>query len=140
MSAQPYSLVTTASSSIPRVAYPPPYPFTCSRRAEGGSSIRLLLSGELDLAGEIRFRAALESAQEDADRVLLELATLRLIDCSGLAVLFAGGRRADREGAVLVLMHPCGQVRRLLDLVGAPAGATVVAPEPLPATEERAAA
>jgi anti-anti-sigma factor len=140
MSIQPSSLVTTASSSIPRVAYPPPHPFTCNRRAESGSSIHLLLSGELDLSGETRFRAALESAQEDADRVLLELATLRLIDCSGLAVLFGGARRADREGAALVLMHPCGQVRRLLDLVGAPAGVTVIAQEALPAIREKAAA
>lgn len=139
MSVQPYASVT-AVSSTPPVAYPPPYPFTCSRRAEGGSSICLLLSGELDLAGETRFRAALESAQEDSDQVLLELTALRLIDCSGLAVLFAGARRAHREGAALVLTHPCGQVRRMLDLVGAPAGVTVVGQEALPTVKESAAA
>ena len=132
--------VSTVSSPTPAAAYPPPYPFTCSRRAESGGSIRLLLSGELDLAGKTRFYAALASAQEDSDRVLLELSALRLIDCAGLAVLFSGARRARREGSALILMHPRGQVRRVLDLVGEPTGVTVVGREDLPATEERVAA
>lgn len=135
-----HSLEPTVLDSTWLAANPPPYPFSCSRRAEGDDSIRLLLSGELDLAGELRFHAALDSAQEDCDRVLLELSALRLIDCSGIAVLFAGAKRARREGSALVLMHPHGQVQRLLDLVGAPAGATVLADEDPEAGENAAAA
>jgi anti-anti-sigma factor len=104
----------------------PPVHFSCIRRAEGGGSIGLTLAGELDLAGSSDFRKALDGAQQDSDRVLLDLRALTLIDCAGLAILFAASRRARLERTALILMSPRGQVRRLLDLVGAPSDATVL--------------
>lgn len=123
-------------SSVPGSALPdtkaPPIRFSCIRRAEGGGSICLLLAGELDLAGSTEFRTALDGAQQDSDRVLLDITALTLIDCAGLAILFAASRRARLERSALILMSPRGQVRRLLGLVGAPSDATVLEDDGLP--------
>jgi anti-sigma B factor antagonist len=114
----------------------PPALFIASRRAERGGSIRLIVAGELDLMARRHFKAALDEAQNDSDRVLLDLRALSFIDCACIASVFAAARRGRREGAELILLGPRGQVRRLLDLVGSPAGATLLEPEDLP--EQRA--
>jgi anti-anti-sigma factor len=104
---------------------PPPL-FSCSRRAESGNSIRLVLAGELDLTGHAHFEQALKDAQSDANRVVLDLRVLTLIDCASLSVIFNAAVEARRHDAVLILLDPRGQVRRVLDLTGAPAGVAVL--------------
>jgi len=104
---------------------PPPL-FSCTRRAEGGNSIHLVLAGELDLCARAHFEQALKDAQADASRVVLDLQALTLIDCAALSVLFAAGVEARRHDAVLILLDPRGQVRRVLDLTGAPDGVAVL--------------
>jgi anti-anti-sigma regulatory factor len=49
-----------------------------------------------------------------------------MIDASCLAVLFAAAARARRDGGLLVLLDPLSQVRRILDLTGAPDGVVVL--------------
>jgi anti-anti-sigma factor len=105
---------------------PRPHFFSCSRMPESDGSIRLVLTGELDLAARAHFASALVGAQVDSDRVLLDLDALTLIDCASLFVVFTAARRSHREEAVLILLNPRGQVRRVLDLVGAPAGVDVL--------------
>lgn len=112
---------------IARRVLPPPPPllpsgFTWTRRAESGS-IRLVLAGELDLALRPTFEAAVADAQADSDRVVLDLRELMLIDCANLFVVFSVAERGRRDGSVLILLSPRGQVRRVLDLLGVPAGA-----------------
>jgi anti-anti-sigma factor len=114
-----------SSPSVLALSKPPPL-FTSSNRAEPGGSIRLLLAGELDLAVRDRFDADLAQAQDHSDRVLIDLGALTFIDCACLASLFAAGRRAGHEHAVLIFLGPLGQVRRLLDLVGAPTEVSVL--------------
>lgn len=104
---------------------PPPL-FSCARRAEGRNSIRLVLAGELDLSARSHFEQALEDAQSDASRVVLDLRALTLIDCASLGVVFGAALEARRRDAVLVLLDPRGQVRRVLDLTGASDGVTVM--------------
>jgi anti-anti-sigma factor len=108
-------------------AKPPPSPpfFLSSRRAEPGGTIRLVLAGELDLAARPEFEAALDAAQADSNRVLLDLNALTLIDCASLSTIFAAAQHGGREEAALILLAPCGQVRRMLDLVGLPPGVSV---------------
>lgn len=108
------------------VVFPPEPPpgFTSTRRAESGS-IRLILAGELDLTSRPSFETAVADAQTDSDRVVLDLGALTLIDCANLFVIFSAAERGRREGAVLILLSPRGQVRRVLDLLGAPRGAAV---------------
>jgi anti-anti-sigma factor len=113
---------------------PPPL-FSCTRRAEGGSSIRLVLAGELDLSARAHFEQALKDAQSDADRVVLDLQALTLIDCASLSVVFDAATEARRHNEMLVLLDPRGQVRRVLDMTGAPEGVAVLErsdAEPLP--------
>ena len=112
-------------SSVGPCLGPPPL-FSCTRRAEGESSIRLVLAGELDLCGCAHFEQALKDALSDGSRVVLDLRALTLIDCASLSVVFDAALEARRAGVVLVLLEPRGQVRRVLDLVGAPDGAAVL--------------
>lgn len=112
-------------SSVGSYLGPPPL-FSCTRRAEGEGSIRLVLAGELDLCGCAHFEQALKDAQADADRVILDLQALTLIDCASLGVVFDAAVEARRHDAVLILLDPRGQVRRVLDLTGAPDGVAVL--------------
>lgn len=118
------------SSLAAPVTQVPPYLFYCSRRAESGGRIRLMLAGELDLAAADHFQTALAAAQADSQRVLLDLGALTLIDCSGLSLLFAAAERRPEEAA-LILLGPVGQVRRVFDMVGVPSGVTVLDPTDL---------
>lgn len=104
---------------------PPPL-FSCTRRAEGRGTIRLVLAGELDLSARAHFKQALTDAQADASRVVLDLRALTLIDCASLSVVFNAAVEARRRNAALVLLDPRGQVRRVLDLIGAPEGVAVL--------------
>lgn len=104
---------------------PPPL-FSCTRRAEGRGSIRLILVGELDLSARPHFEQALRDAQSDASRVVLDLQALTLIDCASLSVVFDAAVETRRRDAVLILLDPRGQVRRVLDLTGAPDGVAVL--------------
>lgn len=101
--------------------------FSCSRRAEGRGSIRLILAGELDLSARAHFEQALRDAQSDASRVVLDLQALTLIDCASLSVVFDAAVETRRRDGVLILLDPRGQVRRVLDLTGAPDGVAVLA-------------
>jgi anti-anti-sigma factor len=113
-------------SPLTRANPPPPF-FLSSRRAEAGGAIRLCLVGELDLAAQPEFKAALDAAQADSDRVLLDLNALTLIDCAALSTIFVAAEQGRREEGVLILVGPRGQVRRLLDLTGVPPGVSVLA-------------
>ena len=104
---------------------PPPL-FSCTRRAEGQDSIQLILFGELDLGARPHFEQAVRDAQSDGSRVVLDLQALTLIDCATLAVVFDAAAEARRRDTVLVLLEPRGQVRRVLDLTGAPDGVAVL--------------
>jgi anti-anti-sigma factor len=100
--------------------------FSCTRRAEGRGTIRLVLAGELDLGSREHFKQALTDAQTDASRVILDLQALTLIDCASLSVVFDAAVEAHRRNTVLILLDPRGQVRRVLDLTGAPNGVAVL--------------
>lgn len=119
--------VPPASLASPRgPGLAPPPLFTCTRRAEGRGTIRLVLAGELDLSTRPCFDQALRDAQADAGRVVLDLRALTLIDCASLSVIFDAAVEARRGDTVLILLDPRGQVRRVLDLTGAPDGVAVL--------------
>lgn len=118
-------LPAVSAQTVPPGLAPPPL-FSCTRRAEGRSSIRLILAGELDLSAREHFGQALKDAQSDAGRVVLDLQALTLIDCAALAVLFDAAAEACRYDGVLIMLEPRGQVRRVLDLIGPPVGVAVL--------------
>jgi anti-sigma B factor antagonist len=110
---------------------PPPL-FIVSRRAETGGAIRLIVAGELDLVARPHFKTALAEAQNDSNRVLLDLRALSFIDCACVGSLFAAAKRGLREGAELTVLSPRGQVRRMLELVGPLPGVTLLEQDDLP--------
>lgn len=109
----PVSPAVPTSPSSPVYGLPPF--FSCTRRAEGRGSVRLILAGELDLSDRSGFEQALKDAQADAGRVVLDLRALTLIDCASLSVVFDAASKARRGDALLILLDPRGQVRRVLD-------------------------
>jgi anti-anti-sigma factor len=130
--------VPSASLALSNGSGPaPPSLFSCARRAEGRNSIRLVLAGELDLSACPHFEQELRDAQADASRVTLDLRAVTLIDCASLSAIFDAAAEARRGDALLILLDPRGQVRRMLDLTGAPEGVAVLErsdSEPLPAS------
>lgn len=119
-------LRSSSLSPATRAKPPPPF-FLSSRMAEPGGTIRLVLAGEFDLAAQFHLEATLDAAQADSDRVLLDLNALTLIDCACLGTIFAAAEHGQSEEAVLILLEPRGQVRRVLGLVGPPPGVSICA-------------
>ncbi|HET7418227.1 MAG TPA: STAS domain-containing protein [Solirubrobacterales bacterium] len=111
-------------SSDPCLGAPPL--FSCTRRAEGRDSIRLILAGELDLSSRAHFEQAMKDAQADVSRVIIDLRALTLIDCASLSVVFDAAAEARRRDTILTMLDPRGQVRRVLDLTGTPEGVAVL--------------
>jgi anti-anti-sigma regulatory factor len=109
-----------------------PQTVTSARRAGAGDSIRSLLEGELDLTAREAFESAPAGALDDSDRIVADLAAPTLLDWSARSVIFTAAERSRDDGALMILVSPRGQVRRLLDLVGAPAGVAVLDHDDLP--------
>lgn len=120
------SYPTSSSLRFPPPVPNPPVGFRSTRRAAGSDSIQLVLAGELDLSSRSHFEGDLDDAQGDAARVTLDLLALSFIDCACLAVLFTAAERAHQDHRRLILLDARGQVRRILNLVGAPTGVTVL--------------
>lgn len=83
-------------------------------RADG---VRLVLSGELDLASTDRLLSASETIP-DGGTLALDLSGLSFMDSSGLKAFMNLDRRSRREGWSLAIENPHGQVLRLLQLCG----------------------
>lgn len=79
----------------------------------------LAVSGELDLAAASSFETELNRVlATDAERIVLDLASLEFIDSTGLSVLVRAQQRAHESGRELGLVNPGPQVERLLHLTG----------------------
>src|SRR4051812_24814794 len=79
----------------------------------------LMLSGELDVAGERTFCAALDKAEAgNPSTVVFDLRGLNFIDVTGLRLLIHAHRRSHRSGRRMVLVRGKPQVRRILTVSG----------------------
>jgi anti-anti-sigma factor len=105
----------TCRRSADRLSTGPP-DFTCSRHDAGEGTVRVVVSGELDLATS----AALDDALSDAlPRTILDLRGLTFIDCSSLSVLVSASERARAAGGGLRLVRGTTVVvDRLFSLTG----------------------
>jgi anti-sigma B factor antagonist len=87
---------------------------------EADEAIRLVLSGELDIATAPLLDAALVAAEAgSAPRILLDIAGVPFIDSSGLRTLIAAADRAADDGGRLAITNVGPQARRLFELSGA---------------------
>jgi anti-anti-sigma factor len=83
-----------------------------------GATVRLELSGELDLATEPQLTAVLRQVEEDAQRLVLDLSGLSFIDSTGLRTILLAWRRSRDDGFELSVIAGSAQVRRTLRLTG----------------------
>jgi anti-anti-sigma factor len=80
----------------------------------------LALEGELDLASCVVLERELDRAQSSRSRrLMLDLSELTFMDLSGLRVIIAAHRQAERGGKSLVLTHARPPIMRLLELTRA---------------------
>lgn len=83
-------------------------------------SVRLVPTGELDIATADHLREVLRDQEGPSRLILLDLSELDFIDVSGLRVVGEEHARAERDGFTLEVAVGSGAVRRLLELVDAP--------------------
>lgn len=96
-----------------------PGPFEARIISSGTRAVRVVVSGELDLASAPQLDVALRQALAIANDVVLDLAQVRFIDSTGLYTILGAVREADSTGVTLRVssdLRP--QVARLFQLVG----------------------
>jgi anti-sigma B factor antagonist len=84
---------------------------------ECGGHVVVALRGELDLADAASVTAALAEAAARAPEIIVDLAALKFIDCSGVEALVDGRRQARHAGGDLVLAAPQRRVLKVLALI-----------------------
>jgi anti-anti-sigma factor len=79
---------------------------------------RMLVSiaGEIDISTTPLLERDLRQAQRTADAVILDLAQVSFMDCSGLRVILQANRRAHERGGRLIVTGARRQTRRLFEL------------------------
>jgi anti-sigma B factor antagonist len=83
------------------------------------SEIVVLVSGEIDLANAETLRDPLADAiARKPSRVVVDLATCRFMDSSGLQELLLARKNAQPHGVQIVLRSPSVLVHRTLESVG----------------------
>ena len=81
---------------------------------ECGGHVVVALRGELDLVDAADVAAALAAAVAREPGIIVDLAGLEFIDCSGVAALARGRRAARQAGGDLLLAAPRQRVLRVL--------------------------
>jgi anti-sigma B factor antagonist len=86
-------------------------------RSDDGRVVRLMLSGELDMATAASLELELQSAEAMRPPMLvLDLGELRFMGVSGLRSILDAARRARRDGRQLVVTNPVPHISRLFEL------------------------
>src|SRR3954464_720261 len=87
------------------------------RRSDEGRIVRLMLSGELDMATAATLELELQGAEAGQPPVLvLDLAQLKFMGVSGLRSILDAARRARRDGRHFVVTNPEPHISRLFEL------------------------
>ena len=97
---------------------PEPGRLTIQRRNEADRVV-LTIRGEIDMASGATLARELYAAERPLlRRLVLDLAALDFIDCTGIEVLLHAQERAESNGHVLVLTNVPANVQRLFSLTG----------------------
>jgi anti-anti-sigma factor len=91
-----------------------------TRTATSSGTIRMSVTGEIDVSTVDRLRDALNLALNEpgVGRVLLDFEPLRFLDSSGIATLVGAYRAADERGIRLRIRGCNGTVRHILEVTG----------------------
>jgi anti-sigma B factor antagonist len=99
---------------VQKVAHPPE--FVCDVRADAGSVV-VRLAGELDLEVAGGVAAAVEELLDDGcPHVVVDLRELSFVDSSGIHMLVAASRSAERRHRAVSLIPGPQHVQRVLEL------------------------
>jgi anti-anti-sigma factor len=82
-----------------------------------GTTVRLALTGELDIAGAARVEQELERIeQEPPATIVLDLRALAFMDSTGLRVIVAADSRAREQARRLVIVRGSATVQRIIEM------------------------
>jgi anti-sigma B factor antagonist len=88
--------------------------FTVTREIVG-ASVRLVLTGELDMSTTHVLEDALREETRDGRTIVIDLDTLDFIDSSGIVVLVQATKAARRSDHTLVMTRGSAPVRRVIE-------------------------
>src|SRR6476469_381220 len=102
------------------------------QRSDDGRIVRLMLSGELDMATAASLELELQTAEARRPPMLvLDLAQLKFMGVSGLRSILDAARRARRDGRQFVVTNPVPHISRLFELTAIDQSVELMR-EPLP--------
>jgi anti-sigma B factor antagonist len=79
----------------------------------------VILAGEVDLYTAPRFREVLlQSIDDGAEHVVIDLTDVSFIDSTALGVLVSGGKRLQQTAGRLAIGCPDEKIRRILEITG----------------------
>jgi len=82
-----------------------------------GGTVRLALTGELDIAGAARVEQELERIEREPPATLvLDLRELAFMDSTGLRVIVAADERAREQGRRMVVVRGSATVQRIIEM------------------------
>jgi anti-sigma B factor antagonist len=82
-----------------------------------GTTVRLVLTGELDIAGAGRVEQELERIEQDPPAtIVLDLRELAFMDSTGLRVIVAADSRAREQARRLVVVRGTDTVQRIIEM------------------------
>jgi anti-anti-sigma factor len=82
-----------------------------------GTTVRLALTGELDIAGAARVEHELERIErEPPATIVLDLRQLAFMDSTGLRVIVAADSRAREQSRRLVIVRGTETVQRIIEM------------------------
>src|SRR3954470_5519951 len=94
-------------------------PLKIDVRTNGARSIRIALSGDLDLATAPAFAGELaEACAAHPSHIVLDFTDLTFCDSSGVRVCIGGSQRCDASGVTLHIHGANDRVRKVFDLLG----------------------
>jgi len=93
-----------------------------------GSTGRVVLAGDVDMAARPAVEAALRTACSTWRMVVVDVSGVTFMDSSGLNAMVAANRFAEEHETELVVTSPTEQVRRLFELAGTTEFIKVVEP------------
>lgn len=110
----------TASRSAATSSQDAAASLTIDTEQSGPASVRVRLTGEIDLATAPQLRAALLSvilAAPPRTDVRVDLSGVTFVDATGVGVLVRANRAARRAGLGFAVAHPTGMVLRILEVL-----------------------
>ncbi len=82
-----------------------------------GTTVRLALTGEFDIAGAARVEQELERIErEPPATIVLDLRELAFMDSTGLRVIVAADSRAREQARRLVIVRGSDTVQRIIEM------------------------